>query len=198
MTPAVTRRTGNQGSRAADGRSRVVRRVVRAIGGFVAVLAAIVTVLAGLDRLPGLLADLPRGATRVAELADLERKLGRPVPLPVVYPDDLAWPPADLHLYPGPAALVIVNARASGTPALFIATAAPGVPALSPRLLPPVTVLQTSESTFGARRATVARLQDAGGAIWHEVSWPDRGTLTVVRYRGDVLRLGRMVETMVR
>jgi hypothetical protein len=173
-------------------------RLARSLAAFTAVLTAIATVLLVLDRVPGLLAGLPRGATRVASLAQLERELGMAIPLPVFYPSDLAWPPSEYRLFPGPSAVVIVTSTDTGEPALLVGAAAPGLGALPPQLLPAAETLQTTDSTFGARRATVARVRDAAGIIWHQAAWTADGRLIVVRYHGDFLHLSRLVESMAR
>ncbi|MEW5981003.1 MAG: hypothetical protein AB1806_01375 [Acidobacteriota bacterium] len=179
------------------GESRL-RQGARTSARFLAVVVLLAGTLRGLDQLPGILTSLPRGATRVESLDRLERELGFAFPLPVDYPAELAWPPVELRLYPGPSAVAIVDAADTGSPALIVGTAGPGLLAVSPELLPPVTVLQASESAFGARRATVARVQDAGGALWHQATWSAHGRVVVVRYRGDVARLSRMVAGMTR
>lgn len=165
---------------------------------FAAVLTAVAATLFALDRVPGLLTGLPRGATRAASLAQLERELGVAIPLPAFYPSDLAWPPTEYRLFPGPSAIVIVTSRETGEPALLIGASAPGLAALPPELLQPAETLQTSDSTFGARRATVARVRDEAGTIWHQAAWAAEGRMIVVRYRGDFLHLSRLVESMPR
>lgn len=200
MTPTPLRSPGqgqNPGRPTRGGASRL-RELAGTGVGFVAVVVVCSLVLQGLDRIPGLLAGLPRGVTRVPTMAALERELGASLPLPVYYPDDLTWPPADLWVYPGRSAVAIVHASRSSAPALIIGKSAPGLSSVPPPLLPPVTVLQSSESTFGTRRATVARVQDAAGALWHQVSWSDHGRAVVARYRGDLQPLFRMIEGMAR
>ena len=168
------------------------------VGAFLVVLLLLSAALTGLDYLPGLLAGVPRGAVRVASVDDLGRALGFAFPLPTYYPDDLEWPPGRLLLFPGPSGSATVASRSTGAPALLIGVGAPGATVLPGKLLPPASVLQEGESTFGSERATVARVQDPDGRLWQQVSWSAHGRLIVVRYRGDLLRLTRMVDGMVR
>jgi hypothetical protein len=62
--------------------------------------------------------------------------------------------------------------------------------------MPGSTVLQESEANVGHWTARVQRLQDRGGALWHEAAWQDGDRLLSVRYRGSVEDLIRIAGSL--
>ena len=162
----------------------------------IVVLAATAAILRTADEVPGLLRSTARGVVRYATVGEVERVTGRPLPVPAYYPATLEWPPGDLRVYLGRAASYWCRTRADGVLAFAMATTPAGSASMSRAILPPSEVLQEAEATVNGRRVRVTRLRDANGAIWRQAEWTGVGGVTVVRYRGTLEELMRMVSSL--
>jgi hypothetical protein len=155
-------------------------------------VAAAALCLRAADAVPRLALGLPRGVVRAADLADLERRSGRRVPVPAYYPDTLEWPPAEARLHASGSAAIWCRRRGGSETALIIATAAAGMPEVAAAVLPASVELQREAATLDARPAVVSRVRDADGAVWHQVQWQTPGQIILIRYRGTLDELMKM------
>jgi len=162
----------------------------------VVVLAAAAGVLRVADAVPGLLSRTSRGVVRYATVADVERVTGRPLRVPAYYPATLEWPPSDLRVYLGQAASYWCRTRADGVFSFALATTPAGGASMARAVLPPSDVLQEAEATVNGRRVRVMRLRDADGALWQQAEWTGVAGVTIVRYRGTLEELMRMVSSL--
>jgi hypothetical protein len=159
---------------------------MRMLGAWLLLVAAAVAGLRAADALPRLALGLPRGVVQAADVADLERRSGRRMPVPAYYPDTIAWPPVEARLHTGGSAAIWCRQRVSGSIALIVATAPPGKGGIAAGVLPAAAELQREQATLGAHPALVSRVRDAEGAVWQQVQWPGRGQTILVRYRGTL------------
>jgi hypothetical protein len=175
---------------------RAFRSGARALVWAVVVLAGTAAALRTADAVPGLLGSTSRGVVRYATLAEVERVTGRPLPAPGYYPSTLEWPPSDLRVYLGQAASYWCRARADGVVSFAMATTPAGQASLTRAVLPPADVLQEADATVGGRTVRVTRLRDANGALWQQAEWTGLRGVTVVRYRGTLDEMMRMVSSL--
>lgn len=162
------------------------------------VVAVSAVTVAGLGALPGWIAGEERGVHRVASIQDAERRLGARIILPAVYPERLAWPPAEIRVAGGrhgSVALTFVDR--AGAPALqLIQSTEEGAP-IAPALLRDRTVHGLRRTSVDARPATLSRVHVAGEG-WDELAWDLRGRSIVLRGRGDLGELYRMAASVHR
>jgi len=161
------------------------------------VLAVTAVSLRVLDAVPRAITGLPRGVIRLSSLPDAARRFGIGIPAPSYLPDDVEWPPTSVLVGRDASIAATSRHRPDGAAWLIIAGAPAWTGAIDPAILPPVTVLQETETVSGdGRTMTVERLLDSGGAIWHQASWHTHTRLLRVRGRGsldDVLRIAESV-----
>jgi len=138
------------------------------------------------DALPRAALDLPRGVTRAADVAELERAAGRRMPVPAYFPDTLAWPPAEARLHSSGSAAIWCRRRNGGETALIVATAPRGAPGVAHAVLPATVELQREPAVVGERALVVSRVRDADGAVWQQVQWQSPAQIVLVRYRGTL------------
>ena len=169
---------------------------LRALLWALVVLGATAAVLRTADSVPGLMRSTSRGVVRYETVADLERAMGRPLPTPAYYPATLEWPPSDLRMHLGQAAAYMCRTRADGVFAFALATVPPGAAPMISAVLPPADVLQEADATVGERSLRVTRLRDGNGAIWQQAEWTTTGGVTIVRYRGTLEELMKMVSSL--
>jgi hypothetical protein len=169
---------------------------IRALSWALVVLAAAAALLRVADSVPGILRSTARGVVRYATAAEVERATGRPLPTPAYYPATLEWPPADLRVYLGRAAAYWCRTRADGALAFALATTPARDAAMASAVLPPAEVLQAADTTVGNRSMRLTRLRDANGALWQQAAWTGTHGVTVVRYRGTLEELMRMVSSL--
>ncbi|MCX6551628.1 MAG: hypothetical protein NTY02_11615 [Acidobacteria bacterium] len=158
------------------------------------VCAAVVLRVA--DFMPSILLGTPHGGRRFARLADLERAAGRTMPVPAYYPSSIEWPPGDQRLYPPASAAFWCRHRTQGAVWLVVATAPAGAGAVASQVLPPASELQRGDGEVRGQPAIVARLRDADGAVWQQVSWTGARGVVLLRYRGTLDELMRMAASM--
>jgi hypothetical protein len=159
---------------------------MRMIGTWLLVVVAAAAALRAADALPRLALGVPRGVVRAADVADLERRSGRRMPVPAYFPDTIEWPPAESRLHAGGSAAIWCRQRAGGGIALIVATAPPGADGIDAAVLPASVELQRERAMLGERQAAVSRVRDEDGALWQQAAWPGRGQIILVRYRGTL------------
>lgn len=169
---------------------------MRALCWAAVVLAVSAALLRAADAVPGLVRDTARGVVRYDDIAEVERVIGRPLPVLSYYPSALEWPPGDLRVSLGGAAACWCRSRADGALALVVATTPPGQGDLAALVLPPATVLQEADGTVGGRAARVTRLRDQAGALWQQVTWTGTRGVIVARSRGTLEELMRIVSSL--
>jgi hypothetical protein len=160
------------------------------------VLAGTVAALLAVDALPGLLRDTARGVVRYDSVADLEHAVGRRMPEPVYYPSTLEWPPSDQRAYLGRSAAYWCRSRVDGRLALVIAVAGRRDREAVFHVLPPAAVLQSADGSTHGRPAVVTRLRDEAGVLWQQIEWDGAGGVTIVRSRGTLDELMRIVSSL--
>lgn len=159
--------------------------VVGSTASFVALLIVFALALRMLDEVPGLVTGLARGVMRVESLSELERQASRPMPIPAYFPDTLSWPPETLLSFDGSSTSMWFRHRQSLATWLIVATRA-GTGDVAPQVLPSTAPLQTESTTVRHLPATVERLIDRDGVVWHQLRWHEAGTTRLVRYRGTL------------
>ena len=169
---------------------RPVRRplsvdVVRSVATFVTLLVAFAVGLRALDELPGLATGVARGVKRIDSIAALERLTSRRMPIPAYFPDTLTWPPDTLLAFEGTSTSMSFRHRREATTWLIVAIAT-GRSDVAPQVLPPATSLQTESTMVRNGPATVDRVRDRDGIVWHQLTWREAGTTRLVRYRGTL------------
>jgi hypothetical protein len=160
--------------------------MARTFGAWLLVVAAAALGLRVADALPGLATGVPRGATRVADVAELERVSGRRMPVPSYYPDVIEWPPAEARVHTGGSAAIWCRQRPAGGIALIVATAPPGVGGIAAAVLPAAVELQHETILLRGRSSVVSRVRDADGVVWQQVQWRAPGQIILIRYRGTL------------
>ena len=150
------------------------------------VVAASAAALRLADALPRAALNLPRGVTRAADVAELERASGRRMPVPAYFPDTISWPPADARLHTSGSAAIWCRQREGPDTALIVATAPGGAPGVADQVLPASVELQREQAVRGNRALTVSRVRDADGAVWQQVQWQSPAQIVLVRYRGTL------------
>jgi hypothetical protein len=160
--------------------------MARTFGAWLLVVAAAALGLRVADALPGLATGVPRGATRVADVAELERISGRRMPVPSYYPDVIEWPPAEARVDAGGSAAIWCRQRPAGGIALIVATAPPGVGGIAAAVLPAAVELQHERILLRGRPSVVSRVWDADGVVWQQVQWRGPGQIILIRYRGTL------------
>jgi hypothetical protein len=162
------------------------------------VVASSAVILAGLGALPGWIAGEARAVHRVASVDDAERRLGARLLTPAVYPERLAWPPAEIRIAGGRggSAALALHDRA-GRPALVLLQATEDGSQIAPALLGEPTVLASRHTTIGALPATLSSIL-VDGDPWQELSWELSGRAIVLRSRGEVDELVRIARSMHR
>lgn len=174
--------------------------LARLVGAWFGVTALAALALRGLDAVPRLLLDEPRGIELCATIAEAERRLGEPIALPVYFPQKLGWPPASIRFAHGPPRAVAVEFHdgIDGSPelVLFQATSGDGVfpEALKSRSEPFHTVAVAIDGVDGR----IDRVRLDGGEVWDELSWVAYGASHVVRFRGAGDELMRIGSSMVK
>ena len=165
-----------------------VRRMgpVRLAAAWLLIVAAAVVGLRVADALPRAALGVSRGVTRAADVAGLERAIGRRMPVPAYFPDTIAWPPAEARRHSSGSAAIWCRQRDGGGLALVIATAPGGTPHLLDAVLPPAAELQREQSSRGDRLVTVSRVRQADGSVWQQVQWPSTAQIILIRYRGTL------------
>jgi hypothetical protein len=159
------------------------------------VVATSAAILAGLGALPGWIAGEARSVHRVATIEDAERRLGARLLTPAVYPERLAWPPAEIRIAGGRggSAALALHDR-GGAPALVLFQATEDGAPIAAALLGERTVLSTRRATIGSRPATLSAVLVDGDA-WQELGWELAGRAIVLRSRGDVDELFRIAHS---
>ena len=150
------------------------------------VVAASAVALRLADALPRAALNLPRGVTRAADVAELERASGRRMPMPAYFPDTIAWPPADARLHTSGSAAIWCRQREGRDTALIVATAPRGARGVADQVLPASVELQREQAVRGNRALAVSRVRDADGAVWQQVQWQSAAQIVLVRYRGTL------------
>ncbi len=164
---------------------------------FALVFVVTATGLRVLDAVPRALTGLPRGAMRVYTGTELTPAQRRALPLPRLSLERLEWPPGAVLTYPDGSVAAMVTHRAQGVVWLMLAAEAPVDERLRFPVLPPVTVLQDAEMQLGGVTIRVLRVQDRGGALWHQTVWPFDGGHRVLRYRGALDELLRATSSLL-
>lgn len=181
-----------------DGWRTVGRELTRILTTLGLVMGATAGILRGLDSLPGYLLGEPRGVKRYRTLEEVERKLGERLLLPSYFPDTLRWPPAAIRLVSGPPPSVTLAfvGREGDEERLILSQAFGRAGPLSPQLLPPGLVLQTTTVSVGGTEGELTRIRGEDGVIWHEVGWQREGRQVALRFRGPVEELLKMARSM--
>jgi hypothetical protein len=170
----------------ATGPAMAVRRAALALGWWAVVMLAAVVTLRVADSVPAAVHGTARGVRVFRSLDDLERAAGRRMPVPAYFPSTIEWPPGESRLFVGRAAAYWCRHRVSRAPWLIVATAPGGAGAIAPALLPEAAELQAEDAILAGRSARAARLRDADGAVWHQVSWSTSRERVLVRSRGTL------------
>jgi hypothetical protein len=166
-----------------------------------ALLAGLALLLAGLDRLPALLAGAPQGARVFRTVEEAEAALGAAVWLPASVPPAVAWPPARVDVWPGPPLAVAVHfaARERGGPRLTVVESVGRVSDPPRALRGPAEELMTADPVrLGRHDATVTRALGPDGQVLHDVRWDQDGRRIVLRYAGPVEDLMRAAGSLER
>jgi len=161
---------------------------VRSMASLVFALVCFAICLRLLDELPAAAAGIARGVRRVASIEALAAETGLKLPVPAYFPDTIQWPPSDVISYGGTSASAWYRHRGERTTWLIVAVAA-GAGGVAPQVLPTAQVLQSEPITVGTHAGVAERIQDADGAVWHQVSWSTNGGARLVRYRGTLEEL---------
>ena len=169
---------------------------VRTAGAWLLVMALAAAGLKVADALPRVALGVPRGVRTADDIGHLERLAGRRMPVPSYYPDTVGWPPSEGRLHMDGSAAFWCLARATGAPALVVATAPPGGAGIASEVLPASVELQREEGSLGGRSAIVARVRGADGSLWQQVQWRSRSQIILVRYRGTLDELLRIAGSM--
>jgi hypothetical protein len=172
--------------------------LVRMLATLVWVVGVSAAAVAGLGALPGWLAGEERGVHHVATIEVAERRLGARVILPAVYPERLAWPPAQIRIAGGRRGSVeLTLVDHAGAPALqLLQSTAEGEP-IAPALLADRSVKGSQRTSVDSRPATLSSVH-VGGEAWQELSWDLRGRSVILRGRGDLDELYRMAGSVHR
>jgi hypothetical protein len=173
--------------------------MARALLVLLLVMGTTAAALSGLDAVPGWIHGQPRGLRRVASVEEAERRLKARLFLPAYFPDTLRWPPAAVRLFAdSPASVGLAFEGRNGGVLLQFAQTVGGEGPISPLVLPPVTVLQSSVLAMPEGEGTLARIVGEDGAIWHEVSWTRGGHRLALRGKRSVEELVRMARSVRR
>jgi hypothetical protein len=170
--------------------------MARALTTLLLVLGTATAALSGLDSVPGWIQGQPRGVRRVASVEEAERRLKARLFLPAYFPDTLRWPPALVRMASEPTASVALTFEGrDGGVELQLAQTVGGDGRISPLVLAPVTLLQSSPLSVGAGEGTLARIVGEDGTIWHQVEWVQSGQRLALRGRRPVEELVRMARS---
>lgn len=164
------------------------------------VMVATAGLLRGLDLLPGYLQGEPRGVKRYRAIEEVERKLGERLFLPVYFPDTLQWPPSAVRLssrLPVSVALTFMG-REGSEERLFVYQTIGGEGSISPHLMSPGLVLQTTTVTLEQTEGNLSRIKREDGEIWHDLTWGREGRQMALRFKGSVEELLKMARSMGR
>jgi hypothetical protein len=162
------------------------------LGTWLIVVAAAAVGLRVADALPRVALGIPRGVSRAASIADLERATGWRMPVPAYYPDSIEWPPVELRMHAGGSAAIWCRQRPAGGIAMILASAPAAAGGVAGALLPDAVELQREEAVLGPHPALVSRVRDAEGAVWQQVQWRAGGRIILIRYRGTLDQLLKM------
>lgn len=174
-----------------------VGRVVRSLALIPLTLGAAALGLASLDRVPGILLELPPRTMRFENVDEARRLLPAGLLLPAYFPDALAWPPARvLGRTRWPEALLLsFDSRRTGETALLLCQSwsSRRCPA---SLMGPLEVFHEVETRVGPRPARVAAGWAASGEVWEQVELDWDGRQVTLRLRGRTLDLLRVAESL--
>jgi hypothetical protein len=171
---------------------------VRVAASVAVVLASAAFALAGLDRLPSLLKGAPPGVRLVSSLEELRSLSGESIALPAHFPETVRSRPSRILVtrrQPLATGLVFAE-RSSGDMVLHYYVELDGAGNIS-RLAFPATELHSAGIALGGANATVRRLVDDGGGVWHELSW-DSPRRQVLRFKGPIEELLKTAESLER
>jgi len=148
------------------------------------------------DAIPGVIRHTGKGVTHLATLEDAGRVVGLRLPQPSYYPSALQWPPSEIRAYLDRAAAAWCRTRTEGRIDLVVAVARTESPAAIDAVLPPAVVLQEADGLAGHPGGQVTRLRDPDGALWQQASWTASGRRVVIRSRGTLDDLMRIVSSL--
>ena len=178
--------------------------ILRVVGSWGLVMAAVAGVFAAADRLPALILGSAHGARVYETVEEAERALGGRLWIPAYFPDTLAWPPTRIQAVPGspPVVAVHLSARDGTADALVVCQSlgAPGQPgafgAALGRLLPEGEVMTATAVDVNGRSARLSRVLAAGGQLVHDLGWDEGGRSIVLRSAGPVDQLLLMANSL--
>lgn len=159
-------------------------------------LALTVAIGAGLrlvDAIPTLLTGLPRGTLPVPTLTALADAVPEAPRFTVLLPH-IDPQPAQITIRARRTAVATYREATSGTECLRVATDRDGDAVRAARALPAVSTLQTTQTTVAGRAVDVDRVLDGDGAVWVQARWRARRSAVILRYRGRLDDLLRLVE----
>lgn len=176
--------------------SRRTLEIARALAAPILVLGVAAAALAAVDAVPGCLAGEPRGVRRLRSIDEAERRLRARLVLPAYFPDTLRWPPVTIRIATGsPSSVALAFAPRSGEgEVLLVAQTIGGVGTISPALLDPGSVLDSSRVAIRGVEGNLARVI-AEGQVWNEVRWDEAGRTVALRGKTSVDDLVRMARS---
>jgi hypothetical protein len=172
-------------------------RVARSLALIPLTLGAAALGLATLDRVPGILLDLPPRTTRFESVDEARRLLPAGLLLPAYFPEALVWPPARvLGRTRWPEALLLAFDSRNTGEAAFLLCQSWSSRRCPASLLTPLDVFHEVETRVGARPARVAAGRAASGEVWEQVELDWDGRQVTLRLRGRTLDLLRVAESL--
>jgi hypothetical protein len=185
-----------QAEPSASERHGLAREVLRAAAWLALVLAVTASILAALDAVPAWINGESRDVRLAQNLEDAERRVRARLVLPAYFPDTLAWPPRRIRVLAGqpPAVALELTGRGGGETRLVLAQTV-GAGEIPERLLRPAGALDEAPVNVAGAQGRLRRIVGADGQIWREVAWTQGERSVVVRSKGSLEELLRMVRS---
>ncbi len=169
--------------------------MLRALVQIALVLGLAAVLLWGVDRLPGVLLGLPRGARSARSLLEAESRLGVKVRVPEAFRAAVDWPPARIATLRrgGPALAMTTRSRESGRSLSIFWVWGPRVPE---SLRPAGQTLHVVPLKLAGRPASVRTCLDDGSRTLQDLEWAEEGLRVALRFEGPTLELIRLGESL--